>query len=121
MRLCKTIKLLNEFEIDEEKKDKHAAICKECMAKHQPSICTCSCNKRIDGKIVKIAFSSMELLLTQIENGLELSEDILIMITSLAYSAGILCEKCEAELDRQKMYAVKVITRQAVIRYCLPQ
>jgi len=88
-----------EFEIDEEKKDKHAAICKECIAKHQPSICTCSCDKCIDGKIVKTAFSSMELLLTQIENGLELFEDMLIMITSLAHSAGILCEKCEAELD----------------------
>jgi len=98
--LCKTIKLLNEFEIDEEKKDRHAAICKECMAKHQePSICSCICDKCIDGKIVKTAFSSMELLLTQIENGLELSEDMLMMITSLAYSAGILCEKCEAELD----------------------
>jgi hypothetical protein len=80
--LCKTIKLLNEFEIDEEKKDKHAAICKECMAKHQPSICTCSCDKCIDDKIVKTASSSMELLLTRIENGLELSEDMLIMITS---------------------------------------
>jgi len=29
---------------------------------------------------------------------LELSDDMLIMIASLAYSAGILCEKCEAEL-----------------------
>src|SRR5215469_5281786 len=96
--LCKTIKLLNEFEIDEEK-DKHAAICKECMAKHQPSICTCSCDKCIDGKIVKTAFSSMELLLARIESGLELSDDTLVMITSLAYSAGILCEKCETELD----------------------
>jgi hypothetical protein len=96
--LCKTIKLLNEFEIDEKKKDKHAAICKECIAKHQPSICTCSCDRCIDGKIVKTALPSMELLLTRIENGLELSEDMLIMITSLAYSAGILCEKCEAEL-----------------------
>ena len=98
--LCKTIKLLNEFEIDEEKKDRHAAICKECMAKRQgPSICSCSCDICIDGKIVKTAFSSMELLLTRIENGLELSEDMLMMITSLAYSAGILCEKCETELD----------------------
>ena len=91
-KLCKTIKLLNEFEIDEEKKDKHAAICKECMTKHEPSICSCSCDKCIDGKIVKTAFSS-------IESGLELSDDMLVMITSLAYSAGILCEKCEAELD----------------------
>jgi hypothetical protein len=32
--LCKTIKLLNEFEIDEKKKDKHAAICKEYITKH---------------------------------------------------------------------------------------
>jgi hypothetical protein len=96
--LCKTIKLLNEFEIDEEKKDKHAAICKECMEKHQPSICSCSCDKCIDGKIVKTAFSSMELLLARIENGLQLSDDMLIMITSVAYSAGILCEKCQAEL-----------------------
>src|SRR5215469_9634378 len=91
-KLCKTIKLLNDFEIDEEKKDKHAAICKECMTKHEPSICSCSCDKCIDGKIVKTAFSS-------IESGLELSDDMLVMITSLAYSAGILCEKCEAELD----------------------
>jgi len=98
-RLCKTIKLLNEFEIDEEKKDKHAAICKDCMTKHEPFICSCSCDKCIDGKIVKTAFSSMELLLARIESGLELSDDMLVMITSLAYSAGILCEKCETELD----------------------
>src|SRR5215469_3740678 len=77
--LCKTIKLLNEFEIDEQKKDRHAEICKECMAKHQgPSICSCSCDKCIDGKI-KTAFSSMELLVTWIENGLELSEDMLMV------------------------------------------
>src|SRR5215467_7526181 len=92
-RLCKLFKLLNEFEIDEEKKDKHAAICKE------PSLCSCSCDKCIDGKIVKTAFSSMELLLARIESGWELSDDMLVMITSLAYSAGILCEKCETELD----------------------
>jgi hypothetical protein len=32
------------------------------------------------------------------ENGLNLSEEILMMISSLAYSAGILCDNCEKQL-----------------------
>lgn len=44
-RLCKTVKLLNEFEFNEKKKDKHGTICKDCIAKHQPSIRSCSCDR----------------------------------------------------------------------------
>src|SRR5215470_2220203 len=102
-RLCKTIKLLNEFEIDEEKKDKHAAICKECMTKYEPSICSCSCDKCIDGKIVKTAFSSMEQSLARIESGLELSDDMLVMIPSFASSARLPCQHCPPEPPAVKL------------------
>ena len=99
-RLCKTVRLLNEFEIDEKKKDKHATICKDCIAKHQPSICSCSCESCIDGKIVKTAFSSMELLLSRMEKGLKLPDEMMILIANLGHAAGILCDNCEKELDK---------------------
>ncbi len=103
-RLCKSAKLLNQFEIDDKTKDKHAAICKDCfvkqslLSKQQPSVCSCICERCTDGKIVKTAFSAVELLLTRVEKGLNLSEDILMMISRLAYSAGILCDNCEKHL-----------------------
>ena len=97
-RLCKTVKLLNEFEIDEKTKDKHATICKECVTKRQPSICSCSCEICLDEKIMKTAFASMELLLSRIDNGLELPDAMYAMIANLAHSAGILCDDCEKEL-----------------------
>jgi hypothetical protein len=102
--LCKSVKLLNQFEIDDKTKDKHATICKVCFTKQslqstqQPSVCSCICERCTDGKIVKTAFSAVELLLTRLENGLNLSEEMLMMISSLAYSAGILCDNCEKQL-----------------------
>jgi RecJ-like exonuclease len=103
-RLCKGVKLLNQFEIDDKTKDKHAAICKDCFTKQsllstqQQSVCSCICERCTDGKIVKTAFSAVELLLTRVEKGLNLSEDMLMMIPRLAYSAGILCDNCEKQL-----------------------
>jgi hypothetical protein len=98
-KICKEKKLLNQFEINNRTKDRHATTCKDCSAKNQPSICTCTCEKCVDGRIMKTAFSSMELLLSRMENGrLKLPDEMLMMITSLAYSAGILCENCEKEL-----------------------
>jgi hypothetical protein len=88
--------------IDEKKKDKHATICKDCLVKikttNNESICTCSCERCVDGKIIKTAFSAVELLLSRMENGLELADEMLTMIASLAYTAGVLCENCEREL-----------------------
>jgi len=96
-RLCKSVKLLNQFEIDDKAKDKHTAICKDCFVK-QPSVCSCICEKCTDGRIVKTAFSAIELLLTRVEKGIDISEEMLMMISSLAYSAGILCDNCEKRL-----------------------
>ena len=59
-----------------------------------------SCESCIDGKIVKTAFSSMELLLSRMENGLKLPDEMMILITNLGYTAGILCNNCEKELDK---------------------
>jgi hypothetical protein len=95
---------LNQFEIDDKAKDKHAAICKDCVARQslrsteQPSVCSCICERCTDDKIVKTAFSAVELLLTRVEKGLQLSEEMLMMISSLAYSAGILYDNCEKQL-----------------------
>ena len=47
---------------------------------------------------VKTAFSAVELLLTRVEKGLDISEEMLMMISSLASSAGILCDNCEKQL-----------------------
>ena len=96
-RLCKSVKLLNQFEIDDKTKDKHTAICKDCFVK-QPSVRSCICEKCTDDKIVKTAFSALELLLTRVEKGIDISEEMLMMISSLAYSAGILCDNCEKRL-----------------------
>jgi hypothetical protein len=87
-RLCKSVKLLNQFEIDDKAKDKHAAICKDCVTRQslrsteQPSVCSCICERCTDDKIVKTAFSAVELLLTRVEKGLQLSEEMLMMISS---------------------------------------
>jgi hypothetical protein len=102
-RLCKSIKLLNQFEIDDKAKDKHATICKDCFTKKclqstQPSVCSCICERCTDGKIEKTAFSAVELLLTRAEKGLNLSEEMIMMISNLANSAGILCDNCEKQL-----------------------
>jgi len=103
-RLCKSVKLLNQFEINVKAKDKHATICKDCFTKQssrstqQPSVCSCICERYTDGKIEKTAFSAVELLLTRVEKGLNLSEEMIMMISNLAYSAGILCDNCEKQL-----------------------
>ena len=36
--LCKSVKLLNQFEIDDKAKDKHAAICKDCVTKQSHAL-----------------------------------------------------------------------------------
>jgi len=96
-RLCKIVKLLNEFEINKKTKDKHATICKECVAK-KPFMCSCSCERCLDGKIMKSAFASMELLLSRIDNGLRLPDEMYMMIASLSHSTGVLCDNCKKEL-----------------------
>ncbi|MGC2683387.1 MAG: hypothetical protein WA323_16115 [Candidatus Nitrosopolaris sp.] len=97
-RICKTVKLLNQFEIDNKTKDKHATICKDCFVKEQPTICSCNCERCTDTKILKTAFSAVELLLTRVEKGLDISEEMLMMISSLAASAAILCDNCKKQL-----------------------
>jgi hypothetical protein len=97
-RLCRTVKLLNQFEIDDKTKDKHSTICKDCVVKQEQSVCSCNCERCTDDKIVKTAFSAVELLLSRVEKGLNLSEEMLMMISTLAYSAGILCNNCEKQL-----------------------
>jgi hypothetical protein len=47
---------------------------------------------------MKTAFASMELLLSRIDNGLELPDAMYAMIANLAHSAGVLCDGCEKEL-----------------------
>jgi hypothetical protein len=79
-RVCKTIKL-NEFEINKKTKDKHATTCKECVAKKQPLLCSCGCERCLDGKIMESAFASMELLLSRIDNGLQLPATIYHFVT----------------------------------------
>jgi len=56
------------------------------------------CERCTDGKIVKTAFSAVEILQSRVEKGLNLSEEMLMMISSLAYSADILCDNCEKQL-----------------------
>ena len=97
-RLCKIVKLLNEFEINKKTKDKHATICKECVAK-KPVMCSGSCERCLDGKIMKSAFASMELLLSRIDNGLRLPDEMYMMIASLSHSTGVLCDNCKKELS----------------------
>ncbi len=101
-RSCGTVKLLNEFEIDEKRKDKHENVCKDCVTKEESAICTCNCINCIDGRIIKTAFFAVELLLGRVENGLKLPDEMMILIQALAHTTGLTsyCEKCDKELDK---------------------
>jgi len=47
---------------------------------------------------MKSAFTSMELLLSRIDNGLRLPDEMYMMIASLSHSTGVLCDNCKKEL-----------------------
>ncbi|MGC2571701.1 MAG: hypothetical protein WA364_09340 [Candidatus Nitrosopolaris sp.] len=47
---------------------------------------------------MKSAFASMELLLSRIDNGLRLRDEMYMMIASLSHSTGVLCDNCKKEL-----------------------
>ena len=47
---------------------------------------------------MKSAFTSMELLLSRIDNGLQLPDEMYMMMASLSHSIGVLCDNCEKEL-----------------------
>jgi hypothetical protein len=99
---CGTVKLLNEFEIDEKRNDRHENVCKDCVAKEESAICTCNCGNCIDVRIIKTAFYAVELLLSRVENGLKLPDEMMILIQALAHRTGLTsyCEKCNKELDK---------------------
>jgi RecJ-like exonuclease len=102
-RSCGTVKLLNEFEIDEKREDKHENVCKDCVAKEgqKKGGEECNCGNCIEGRIIKTAFYAIELLLSRVENGLKLPDEMMILIQALAHRSGLTsyCEKCNKELD----------------------
>jgi hypothetical protein len=65
-------------------------------AKEESAICTCNCGNCIDGRIIKTVFYAVELLLSRVENGLKLPDEMMILIQALAHY----CEKCNKELDK---------------------
>jgi len=93
-RLCKTIKLLNEFEINRKTRRTSMQQHVKNVSLRSSHLC-CSCERCLDGEIMKSAFASMELLLSRIDNGLRLPGEMYMMIASLSYSTGVLCDNCE--------------------------
>jgi len=47
---------------------------------------------------MKSAFASMELLLSRIDNGLQLPDEMYMLIVILSHSTGVLCDNCDKEL-----------------------
>jgi hypothetical protein len=94
-RICQTVKLLNQFEIDERVKDKHESICKDCLAKK--NLCT-DC---VETKIIETAQPMVDLLLDLVRDGIELPERFVKKIGDLALLAGMLvyCEDCNKKIS----------------------
>ena len=84
-KVCKTKKLLNEFDFNERAKDKHETICKSCR---EPSY---TCDSCIDHEIVDAAYPIINLLLTLVKDGVQLPSDLLDQITGLAHLGGMKC------------------------------
>jgi hypothetical protein len=81
---CRQTKILTEYEFSKRSKDGRAQICKECKEQKQYKICTCNCDTCKDSKMLNAAASLMELVLTRIEDGLEVSDDFKMLAAELA-------------------------------------
>jgi len=92
-RLCKSKKLLHEFELDVDTKDKRANVCKECMSSEV-------CNHCLEQTLLETAESLTDLMILLTKNGLVCSPRLVSKIQSLAIIAGarIYCDACNERL-----------------------
>src|SRR5215469_14911309 len=81
-RLCRVKKLLPEFELDDDTKDKHANICKECMTSGV-------CNHCVEQRLLKTAESLTEVMIMLVQDGMEIPPRLASKINSLAILAGV--------------------------------
>ncbi|MFY9795883.1 MAG: hypothetical protein WCC17_07895 [Candidatus Nitrosopolaris sp.] len=93
-RICKEKKLLNQFEINNRAKDKRSNICKDCLTEK------ITCQGCIDNKIIETAHPIIDLLLTLVEDGIELPERLVEKIGNLALLSGmtVYCDDCNKEM-----------------------
>ena len=93
-KVCKIIKLLNQFDINENVKDKHESICKNCLASH------ILCSSCVESKIIETAYPTVDLLLGLVRDGTELPEELLKKIENLALLSGMTtyCDGCNKKL-----------------------
>jgi superfamily II helicase len=94
-RICKTKKLLSEFEINNNIRDKRENICKSC-SEPQPTCPDC-----LEMKVVANAYTQLDLLLSLINDGLELPDDLLDLISQIAHRGELkcYCEACGKKVD----------------------
>jgi hypothetical protein len=93
-RICNRKKLLVDFEIDDDNKDRHTNICKECLTGE--ALCV-GC---VENKIIDTAEPMVEMLIDLVKDGMSCPPRLVHKINSLAILAGakIYCEGCNERL-----------------------
>ena len=93
-RLCRSKKLLVDFELDSETRDKHANICKECMTSGV-------CNHCVEQRLLKTAEFLTEVMIMLVQDGMVIPPRVANKISGLAALAGVktYCEACNKKVN----------------------
>jgi len=94
-RICNQKKLLVEFDLDNDTRDKHNNICKQCLTGSDLCICC------IENGITNTAEPMVDLLIGLVKDGMTLPEKLLDKVTHLVLLSGakIYCETCNERLQ----------------------
>ena len=94
-RICRSKKLLVDFDLDDGTNDKHSNICKQCLI--GKDLCTCC----VENKITDTAEPMVDLLIDLVKNGMTLPDRLLNKVTHLSLLSGpkIYCEACNERLQ----------------------
>jgi hypothetical protein len=84
-RICRQKKLLSEFDVDEETTDLHSIICKSC------DDLALTCPGYLKSKILVNAYTQLDLLLSLVNDGLELPDDLVDLLSEIAHRGGMKC------------------------------
>ena len=93
-RLCRVKKLLPEFDLDYDTKDKHSNICKQSLTGKD------LCMDCIENGIIDTAIPMIDLLIDLVKDGVPIPERLANTITHLSILSGakIYCESCNKRL-----------------------
>jgi hypothetical protein len=92
-RLCNQKRLLVDFELDNDTKDKHSNICKECMTSG-------FCNHCVEQRLLKTAETLTEVMIMLVQDGMVIPPRLANKINGLAILAGVktYCDGCNERL-----------------------